>query len=84
MRELSLDWLGSIGKKAKGVYIRNRSENMAAVATSAILTGLNGNGGDGGNKMTATAVAQDLLMIRRRQQQDIGDCGRKGGGANLA
>ena len=52
MRELSLDWLGSIGKKAKGVYIRNRSENMAAVATSAILTGLNGNGGDGGNKMT--------------------------------
>ena len=47
-----MDWLGSIGKKAKGVYIRNRSENMAAVATSAILTGLNGNGGDGGNKMT--------------------------------
>ena len=79
-----MDWIGGSSKMGKGLYSSNGSEKTAAVATAEMLTEIVGNGGDGGNKMTATALAQDLLIIRRRQQQDIGDCGRKGGGANLA
>ena len=85
-----MDWIGGSGKMGKGLDISNRSEKKAALATAAMLTGIGGNGGNGGdggdgsNKMTATAATQDLIMIRRRQQQDIGNCGSKGGGENLA
>ena len=52
---------------------------MAEVATTAVQTGLSG---DGGNEITATAAAQAWLVIRRRQQRDNGDCGGNIGGAN--
>ena len=82
-----MDWIGGNGKMGKGLDISNRSEKTAAVATAEMLTGIGGNGGDGGdgsNKMTSAALVQDWLMIRRPKQQGIGDCGSKGGGANLA
>ena len=75
-------WIGSSGKMGKGLDSSNGSEKTAAVATAEMLTGLGGNGG--GDKMKATEAAQDWLVIRRPQQQDNGDCGSKGGGANLA
>ena len=58
-------------------------KTAAEVAMAAMQTGLGGNGGDGSDKMTSVEVAQDWLVIRRPHQQDKGNCGSNGGGANL-
>ena len=60
-----MDWIGSSSKMKKGLDSSNRKEKTAVVATAAMRTGLDGNGGDGGDKMTATAEAQDWLVISR-------------------
>ena len=77
-------WLGGSGETVKRLDRSNGSDKTAVVSAEAERTGLGGNGGDGGEEMTATLVAQAFLMIRRQQQQYNSDCGNNGGGANLA
>ena len=80
------------GETVKRLDSSNNRNKMAEVATTAVQTGLSG---DGGNEITATAAAQAWLVIRRRRQQDKlmirqrqhldnRKCGSNGGGANLA
>ena len=55
------------GKTVKQIDSSNVSDKTAALSTAAAQTGL---GGDGGDKMTETVVAQACLVIRRQKQQD--------------
>ena len=66
----------------KGIDTRNGSKKTAAVATGAMQTGVGDNGGP--KEMTATAAVYPWIVIGQRQQQETGDCGSNGGGANLA
>ena len=66
------------GETVKRLDSSNVRDKTVAVATVAAKDGHDG------NDVTATAAAQDWLVIRRRQQQDNINCGGNGGGANLA
>ena len=58
-------WIGGSGEMVKRLDSSNISDKKKTVATAMVRTGLGGNGGE---KMKATAVAQYWLVIRRRQQ----------------